>query len=187
MSAVRGKLVVGVVGLPGSGKSTFAGVAGRLGFGVVVMGDVVRLEARRRGLEPTSENLGRLMLELRRLEGDAVVAKRCIPLIEGSGDRVVVDGVRSLAEVDEFRRRYPRFKLVAVYASPETRFRRLFRRGRSDAPTDWAAFQERDMREIGVGVAAAMALADYMLVNEGGIEQFKEEAEKLLRELIRDE
>jgi len=77
--------------------------------------------------------------------------------------------------------------LVAVYASPETRFRRLFRRGRSDAPTDWAAFRERDMREIGVGVAAAMALADYMLVNERSMEQFKEEAEKLLRKLVRDE
>ncbi|HDM26959.1 MAG TPA: flagellar hook-basal body complex protein FliE [Candidatus Bathyarchaeota archaeon] len=184
---MKDRLVVGVVGLPGSGKTTFARTAEELGFQVVIMGDVIRGEAKRRGLEPTSENLGRLMMELRRAEGEAVVAKRCIPQIEKAEGPVVVDGIRSLAEVDEFRKHYPNFKLVAVFSSPETRFHRLYKRGRSDAPQDWNTFVERDLRELSVGVGSAMALADHMLVNEGTLEDFRRETKRLLRELMKNE
>ncbi|MEM1589497.1 MAG: AAA family ATPase, partial [Candidatus Bathyarchaeia archaeon] len=141
-----GKLVVGLAGMPGAGKSVVVNVAKANGYGIVVMGDEVREEAKKRGLEPSPENLGRLMLELRRLEGEAVIAKRCILKIAGMAEnKVIVDGIRSLAEVEEFKRNFPNFVLVAVHASPETRFKRLFHRRRSDDPKSWEVFHERDM------------------------------------------
>ena len=36
------KLVVGLAGMPGSGKSLVAETAMKMGFGIVVMGDVIR-------------------------------------------------------------------------------------------------------------------------------------------------
>jgi dephospho-CoA kinase len=96
------KLVVGLAGMPGAGKSVVVNVARAGGYGVVVMGDEVREEAKRRGLEPTPENLGRIMLELRRLEGEAVIAKRCVPkILAARENKVIVDGIRSLAEVED--------------------------------------------------------------------------------------
>lgn len=176
------KLVVGLAGMPGAGKSLVVETAMEMGYAVVVMGDVIREETRRRGLKLSPENVGNVMLELRRVEGGSVVARRCIPRIEQTGNaRVLVDGVRSLDEVEEFKKHFLKFKLVAVHASPETRFGRLHRRRRSDDPSGWEVFRERDMRELSVGLGGAVAMAEYMIVNENGREAAKSRVRQVLR------
>ncbi len=44
------KVIVGIAGMPGAGKATFNEIAKREGFTVVVMGDEIREETKRRGL-----------------------------------------------------------------------------------------------------------------------------------------
>lgn len=178
------KLVVGLAGMPGAGKSVIVNVARSSGYGVVVMGDEVREETRRRGLEPNPENLGHIMLELRRLEGEAVIARRCVSkILDKTESKVIVDGVRSLAEVEEFKRHFPKFTLIAVHAPPEIRFKRLFHRQRSDDPKDWEIFCERDMRELSVGLGNAIAMAEYMIVNEESLNAVKKKAAEVLRRI----
>jgi len=182
---MKGKLVIGVAGMPGAGKATVRRIIQRMGYPAVVMGDVVREEAKRRGLEPTPENLGQIMLRLREEEGPAVVAKRCVPkIMEAREDVVLIDGIRSLQEVEEYKGHFPDFTLIAIHASPEKRFRRLFRRGRSDDPRTWENFLERDRRELSVGLGDVMANADHMIVNEGTKEQLEEKVQRVLKELI---
>jgi len=181
------KKIIGVAGMPGAGKSLVVKAAYELGFKVVVMGDEVREEAKRRGIEATPENLGRLMLELREMEGPASIAKRCLRKIQkAKEDFVLVDGVRSMYEVEEFKKHFPNFILLAVHASPETRFRRLFKRRRSDDPVRWKNFVERDNRELKVGLGNVIALADYVLVNEGGMEEFVEMAKQFLENVAKN-
>lgn len=168
------KLVVGIVGMPGSGKSVADGILKEDGFSVIVMGDVIREEVAKRGLNPTPENVGGVMVKIRREEGPAVVAKRCIIKInEASTKDVVVEGLRSLAEFNEFRREFANFKLIAIHASPIIRFNRIFGRNRSDDSKDWQTFVERDLRELEVGIGSAIALADYMIVNESSLQHFQ--------------
>ena len=179
------KVVVGIAGLPGAGKATFNEIAKRRGFTVVVMGDEIREETKRRGLKPTPENIGKIMLQLRKEEGSAVVAKRCIPKIDNAkGNIVLVDGIRSLHEVEEFKRHFPNFIFVAVHSSPETRFQRLFRRKRSDDPRGWETFLKRDLRELSVGLGNAIAMADYLIVNEGTKEEFKMKIHGVLEDAL---
>ena len=182
------KVIIGIVGMPGAGKGVVREVARQHGFPVVVMGDEVRAEAKRRNIEPTPENLGRLMLEIRAEEGLEAIARRCIPKIKmHDASIIVVDGLRSLHEVKEFRKEFPNFKIVAIHASPKTRFRRLLARGRSDDPKDWETFYMRDQRELSVGIGEVIALADYMIVNEGSIDCLKREFEKILEKVMKDE
>ncbi len=102
------------------------------------------------------------------------MAKRCTPKIEEArGNIFFVDGIRSLHEVEEFKGHFPNFILIAIYSSPETRFQRLFRRKRSDDPGGWETFLKRDLRELSVGLGNAIAMADYLIVNEGTKEEFK--------------
>jgi len=150
------------------------------------MGDAVRAEARRRGVEPTGEAMRKLMLELRAERGPAVVAELCFPLIDSSGPLTLIEGIRSLHEVRAFEGRYGRLILIAVHSSPRTRFERLRARGRPDDPSDWEEFRKRDETELSVGVGSAIALADYIIVNEGTVEELKEEARKLLRRLVEE-
>ena len=182
------KKVVGIAGMPGAGKTLAAKIAKQMNFEVVVMGDVVRGEARKRGLTPSPENLGRLMIQMREEEGEAVIAKRCIPKIEkAKSDLVVIDGIRSIHEVEEFRRFFPNFIILAVHTSPKTRFERLFKRKRSDDPKKWATFLERDMRELKVGLGNVIALADYLIVNENSKAEFEEKVKEFLEKVVKDE
>jgi len=176
------KLVIAVAGMPGSGKSVVMNVALQNGYEAVIMGDEVREEAKRRNLQPTPENVGKIMLELRRNEGEAVIAKRCVLKIEKvASQKVVVDGIRSLNEVEEFKEHFKAFTLIAIHSSPETRFKRLHNRQRSDDPQDWRIFQERDLRELGVGLGNAIAMAEYIVVNEGDINPVKEQVKAVLK------
>jgi dephospho-CoA kinase len=160
--------IVAITGMPGAGKSTAAKALVNAGWKRVVMGDVIRAETERRGLEPNSKNTGAVMKDLRREGGEAAVAELCLRTIEASGaDDVVVDGIRSLAEVETFRKKAT-VLLVAVDASPMRRFELLKERGRSDDPLTKEMFEERDLRELGVGIGEAIALADETISNEHG-------------------
>ncbi len=182
------KIVIGITGMPGAGKDTVKDIVREYGFPVVVMGDEVRAEAARRDLKPTPENLGKIMLQIRAEEGPEVLAKRCIPKIKALDSKVViVDGLRSLHEVKEFRKEFPRFKVIAIHASPKMRFNRLLKRGRSDDPKDWETFYMRDQRELSVGIGEVIATSDYMIVNEGSIDQLRAELKQLIKKVVKDE
>ncbi len=185
ITLVKEKIVLGVAGMPGAGKGTVREIFQKMGYSVVVMGDEVREEAKRRNLKPTPENLGIIMLKLREEEGPAAIAKRCIPRMEKVKEKVVVEGIRSLHEVNEFKKHFPNFTLIAIHASPETRFRRLFQRKRSDDPKVWETFRKRDLRELGVGIGAAVATADHMIVNEGSKAQLKRKTREVLKEMLK--
>lgn len=103
---------------------------------------------------------------LRREKGESAVADLCLESIaETKAERVVIDGIRSMAEVDAFRRK-AKVLLVAVDASPERRFELLKERGRKDDPLTYEMFVERDKRELGVGIGRAIALADETVSNQ---------------------
>jgi dephospho-CoA kinase len=177
---MKRRKIIAIVGMPGAGKAIVSKAASSHGIPVLVCGDVVREETKKRGLAPTPENTGKIMLSIREEDGPAVVAKRLIPKIASSGaPLVVVEGVRSMAEVEELRRNHT-VVIVAVHASPKTRYERLVARGRSDDPKSWEEFTERDGRELGVGIGNVIALAQEMLVNEKSFEEMNAVSDTVL-------
>ena len=153
--------------MPGAGKSTIADGLKPKGYDIINMGNIVREEAKKRNLEATRENLGKLMLELREKNGPGAIAELVKPQIESSiSDVVLIDGVRSN---DEFQvlRKFGTVKLLAIHASTNTRFDFLQKRGRTDDPQTIEHFEERDNRELGVGISNSIALSDYAISNVG--------------------
>jgi dephospho-CoA kinase len=176
------KLVIGLTGMAGAGKSLFVEAATETGYAIITMGDVIRQETLKRGLELNPQNVGKVMLKLREEGGNYVIAMKCIPKIEEqTGNKVLVDGLRSLYEADIFKSHFSKFTLVAVHASPETRFKRLNQRGRSDDPKTYEVFHERDMRELSVGLGNVIAMAQQILVNDNSMEQFKAQVKAYLK------
>jgi dephospho-CoA kinase len=177
------KKVIAISGMPGAGKGVAAEAAKQLGFEVLVLGDVIREETERRGLDATPRNMGDVMLQVRAVEGPAAVAKRLLPRVEASqSPTVIVEGVRSLHELVELRSKFE-VLTVAIHASPKTRFQRLLSRDRSDDPRTWDTFNERDARELDVGLGHVIALADVVLVNEGTITELQSYFKDLLTKL----
>ena len=175
--------MIAILGMPGAGKGVASEAAKRLGLEVLVLGDVIREETERRGLQPTPENVGSVMLQVRSEEGPAVVAKRLMPKIEASAsETLIVEGIRSEEEVRELRLKCD-VVTVGIHASPKTRFKRLLARGRSDDPKTWDTFYERDSRELNVGLCRVIALADILLLNEGTIEELQSSFETAIKKL----
>ncbi|HYB67743.1 MAG TPA: AAA family ATPase [Candidatus Acidoferrales bacterium] len=177
------KRVIAISGMPGAGKGVASEAGQQSGLEVLLLGDVIREETQRRGLEPTPKNVGGVMLQVRRDEGPAAVVKRLVPKIEASqSSTIIVEGVRSEDELRELRTKFDVIS-IAIHASPKTRFQRLLSRGRSDDPKTWDTFYERDSRELNVGLGHVIALADVLLVNESTIEtlqsSFKSTLDKL--------
>lgn len=182
--------------MPGAGKSTVASFLKDKGFAVVTMGDVIREEAKRQGLEPTDVNLGKMMLKLRQDLGPGAVGQIVLQKLQrdhyandnssGGGSNknssnVIIDGIRSVAEV-EVLKKVGDVRLLAIHASEDTRFKYLRRRGRADAPSDSNEFTGRDKRELSVGVSEAIALANEMISNnELTLEQLKLQAYDIVK------
>lgn len=176
------KLIVCLTGMPGAGKTTIAEALRTKGFDKITMGDAVRAEAARRKIEPTGENLGKLMIELRDKNGPGAVADLIKnDIVNSKSDVILVDGLRSLAEVDVLKK-IGTVKVLAIHASGDTRFGFLTRRDRSDAPSDRNDFAKRDSREIGVGMSESIALADETISNNNlTIEQLIDTAYDIIK------
>jgi len=165
--------VIGVVGLPASGKGEFSRIASDMGIPVVVMGDVIRKKVKEAGLEATDRNLGEMSGRLRAEMGMDAVARLTIPAVEAQTSPVVViDGIRGDFEVDLFRSHFPDFTLVGVRSSFENRLRRLASRRRSDDTLSADELRHRDERELGWGLLRALEQADCMLENDGDLATF---------------
>ena len=180
------KSIMATVGMPGCGKGLASQVAREVGLPVFACGDIIREEVERRGLAPTPENVGKIMLKIREEEGVGVVASRLIPRIDANqSNAVLVEGIRNIEEVNILEKHYSRVTVAAIHASAENRFNRLRTRSRSDDPKTWKEFDARDKRELDVGIGKVIALADKMLVNEGSIQKFKTNFAGLLREALK--
>ena len=171
--------------MPGAGKSTIALKLKEEGYETFSLGDGVRAEAKRRNLEPTGENLGKLMLELREKNGPGAVAELLKESIqESTHDIIIIDGIRSIHEINVLKKT-GNVKLLAVNAAADTRFNFLRERKRSDDPLTREKFEERDNREIGVGLEKIIGLADESIDNNNvSINQMVGSAIKIFQKWI---
>lgn len=179
-------LIVAVTGLPGSGKSVVARViAEELESPIISMGDLVREEVRRRGLELTPWTLETVATKLREEKGSLAVAYLLLEEIkrrELESQTLVVDGVRSLDEVRVLRS-LGRVCVVGVFAPPKLRLERLLRRGRAGDVKSIEEFKMRDNFNLSYGVGNLLALADYMIVNDSTLDNLVQESRRIAREL----
>jgi len=171
--------------MPGSGKSTIVSALKAMGLEALNLGDGVRAEAKRCNLEPSGDNLGKLMLELREKNGPGAIAELLTEPIKNSQSKVIIiDGVRSTAEI-EVLKNVGSVKLLSIEASADTRYKFLSARGRSDDPKTREKFEERDNREIGIGLGESIAIADETIVNSGiTLDELTELAHKAIEKWI---
>lgn len=176
------KLIV-LAGLPGAGKEEFLSAVREYGYKFVRMGDVVREAHANREEKYKDFTVAQIAAKLREEEGPDVWAKRAIKKAEG--DVFVIDGCRSMDEIAMFKKVVSDITIVGIHACPKTRYDRIVKRARDDAPKNYEEFKERDDREIKWGSAETISLSNIMIVNEGTLEEFHDAAKKILKEVCR--
>ena len=176
------KLII-TTGMPGAGKEEFLIAASDSGIPFIRMGDIVREFHAKRSEEDKDLSVGQLANLDRQRYGFDIWAKRAMEKMYG--DIFMIDGCRSMDEVRAYRNLTDDVHIVGIFASPKTRYDRLVKRGRDDAPANIDEFNERDSRELGWGLGETMALADRMIINESSLEDFKNGVRALMEEFRR--
>jgi dephospho-CoA kinase len=93
---------------------------------------------------------------------------------------VVIDGLYSWEEYTLLKEHYNNdLLIVAVYASPKTRYARLD--GRRDRTLTPVETTERDRAEIVIShKGGPIAVADYTIINESSLEDLSEQTERII-------
>ena len=175
--------VMGISGLPGSGKSLVSDIAIERGAMIVSMGDIIREEAKKRG-ESTKDTAQNLRAEF----GQYIVSKLTIKKIkklqeEGIENKIIVEGIRSPHEVNMFKENFDNFIILSIFANPTLRFERLKNRMREDDSTDYNEFKARDQMELDFGIGDVISLSDKIIINESDLESYTAKINKFLDEI----
>ncbi len=174
--------VVSIVGMTGAGKSEVARVFEENGFTRIRFGDVTEEEIGKRGLELNEENERYIRELLRKQHGMAAYARLNLPRIDSAlkHSDVVVDGLYSWEEYTFLKTHYGEdFFVVAVWASPGTRYTRLTSRLNRCLTLEEAT--SRDRAEIeNINKGGPIAMADFTIINESSLENLETEAKRII-------
>lgn len=184
------KHVFGTVGLPGSGKSTFADVAGELSENVETtsLGDIVRKLATQEG-HTTSDAIGNFANSMREEHGQGIFAEKLIEEMDFDENTIlIVDGIRSPEEIEKLRESTAcDCTVVHIKVSKRTRYNRIVDRGREDEDQmSYEDFAERDDREISWGFNEIIEdnYYDDVIKNESTLEEFENKIEQMVTEKL---
>ncbi len=184
------KKVIAIVGMAGSGKTEVVKkVQEKYSAPKVYFGEVTFDEIKERKLEVNYENERIVREDLRAKHGMGAYAVFSAPKIEKLLEKNPIVLAESLYSWDEYKIMKNKFGdnfiTVAVYASPNTRFKRLKNRFNERPIADWKEFKARDWTEIeGTQKGGPIAIADYTLVNESTKENFQKQIVELFEKLV---
>ncbi len=179
-------MVIAIVGMPGAGKSELSNVFIKHDFKNVHFGDVTERELQSRGLELNEHNERYVREQLRKEHGMAAYAKLNLPRIDSAleSSNVVVDGLYSWEEYLLLKEKYgEKLRVVAIWASPSSRYQRLGSRATRPLSVSEAASRDRaEIEQINKG--GPIAMADFTITNEYSVQELAREAEELIKTLL---
>jgi len=174
--------VVSIVGMTGAGKSEVARVFEENDFTRIRFGDVTDEEIKKRGLELNEENERYIRELLRKRHGMSAYARLNLPRIDSAlkHSDVVIDGLYSWEEYAFLKNHFGEdFCVVAVWASPRTRYARLTSRLNRCLTLEEAV--SRDRAEIeNINKGGPIAMADFTIINESALENLRQETRRII-------
>lgn len=181
------KKVLAIVGMPGAGKTRAATFFSEKQFEVFRFGSVIDDGLKSEGIPWTPENNTYYREKIRKELGMAAVAIKMLPKIEkalSEEKKIVLDGLYSWEEYLYLKDKLPNLFLLCVYARPSIRYERLTVRKERQFTKEEA--RKRDFDEIeDTNKGGPIAVADYLIKNEGTREDFDKELGKFLEEFVK--
>lgn len=180
------KIVIGLIGMQGSGKGTFSRLLKEFGarnsYGVVEVfssGGILAQLLDATGTPKTRANMQNMAIMVRKLFGD-VITEAMRKKIDASDATVVVfDGVRWASDVKMITS-FPRHMLVSITADRWTRYERLKLRKEKagEEMTSEEQFIEEENAETEVEIPVIAQMASMEISNEVTPEEFEHEVNR---------
>ena len=181
-------MIIGLTGTLASGKDEFSRYLKQKGFEAYSLSDMIRDEAKQRGLELTRENLQKLGNELRRKRGFSALADMVLGKLR-PGKNYVISSIRNPSEVEALRNSGS-FTMVFVDAPIMQRFNRVISRARAgEQSLTFEQFRAQEEKEMASDDPSSQQLlrcrqmSDFELMNDSTIAEFHAKIEKIIGSL----
>ncbi len=174
-------IIIGITGTNASGKDTAADFFKQHGFAAFSLSDILREEAKKRGVAENRDNLQNIGNELRAKFGFGYLAQEILKKINRDA---IVTSIRHSEEVKTLKQA-KNFFLIAVDAPIKLRYERTQKRQGSQDAIDFETFQKQEAREFeksgaGQQLGLCLKMADYQIENDGTREEFNQKLSQIL-------
>ena len=181
--------VIAILGMPGSGKSeAIEYLVAKYDWPKVYFAQPTFDEMERRGMERTQANERLVREDLRNLHGEDFYAQEAVKKVEAMQDQpiILLESFYSAPEYRVFKDRYQdNFVTIAIHTRPSIRHARLLHR--PERPLTAQQSEERDWAQLNrLSQGTPIALADYMVINEGSKEELQQKLNKVVGRLLAD-
>ncbi|MBR9700070.1 AAA family ATPase [Candidatus Woesearchaeota archaeon] len=177
-------MIIGFTGTIAAGKTTAARFLE--GFEHFTYSDILRIEAKKRNIEATRENLQMLGNKVKEeSDNNGILSKMIVE--NATKVNIAADGIRTVDEINELKQ-FPDAYIIAIDASQKTRYERLKARKRPGDPESFEKFKEIDDHENqgktpGQDINNAMKHADFLIKNNGSIDKLKKKVEEIMKKI----
>jgi dephospho-CoA kinase len=163
-------------GKVGSGKSFAARVLQKEGWFIVSAGNLIRKMCKERGIPTDRESLQLFGQNLLTRHGEQYFGRLMLEEANGA-EKIVFEGIRPIGAVQEIQRLVSTL-LVYIDTSPDVRLNRLHKRDGIDAEI----FNELEKHELETLVLANKSIADLVISNNAGEDDFSYKVLGLIHE-----
>ena len=180
------RIIIGIAGKIAAGKDTVANyLINQYGAQQLKFSKVLRDILQRIYKDISRENMQKMSTMLRNTFGDDLLANVIYNDILNSNEKmIVIDGVRRLTDI-EILRSLPEFKLLFIDTDIENRYQRLIQRNENidDRNKTFDDFQKEDQAEAEINIDKLKSIADYIIDNNGNIDNLYKQIDKIITEL----
>lgn len=180
------KMIIGLTGTAGSGKGSVAEILKEKGYAYYSCSDYLRVELKKKGIEPTIPKLIELGNSIREEFGTGEIPRRLLKEIKE--DKAIVDSIRHPGEIKALKES-GKFVLIAVDAPIEERYKRVQGRKRGiEDDLSFEEFKEKEEKQMNnddhkQSIKKCIEMADYVLINNGTIDDLNKKVEEILTKL----
>jgi len=187
--------IIGITGTLASGKTSVKDFfLSRFSSYSISLSEIIKEELLKEGKELKRKNFIEKGNELRRKFGAQVLTEVVVLTLPRNPEKeiIIIDGIRNPGEVKYLRESFGKdFVLIAVDAPREIRFKRLVERGEKGDPRTFEEFLEVDevdmgknQPEYGQNAGECLKLADYLIINDGTIEELNKKLEEISKIIL---
>jgi len=185
LSVKRERIVLGITGTNGAGKGTIVEyLVNKKAFSHLSAGELITQEVINRDMPVNRDSMIKVGNDLRSKFGAAYIIEELLRRARSQSGNTIIESIRTLGEAEKLKE--VGGILLAVDADKKLRYERILLRGGSKDKVSFKEFSRQGKIEMESNdpnkqnLLACKKEADYLIENNGNIEELNREIEKLL-------